>query len=327
VKFTAIFFLGTALTASPCLAGPKFTTVDVEGVFTIVTGLNQSGAVTGSYDDADLSAHGFLRTPDGTVTKFDAVSGSHRTVPAGINDDDAVTGNYTDPDTGFAKGFVRDPAGNIATFDATDGTGQTFASAINKKGEVTGFYIDGTGNTFAFVRSAKGKIDSFTVDGAGAQPTGINNKRMVTGTAFGDQPSGFVRNRDKTAITFTAAADGHGTESNAINDAGWTGGRYADSKFKVHGFLRNADGKVITVDVPDAKSTSVLALNQGHDSAGRWDDAKTFHSFVRKANNRYFAFDPPKAVKSMATDINDDGVVAGNYEKADGISRGYIRTP
>src|SRR3954464_4706289 len=218
MKAVTLAALGLVVFSSPSLAGAKFITVDIGGVFTIVTGLNQSSVVTGSYDEPDFSAHGFLRTPDGTVTKFDAVAGTRRTVPTGINDDNAVTGNYTDPDTSFARGFMRDRAGNVVTFDAFGGTGQTFPSAINNKGEVTGFYIDGSGNTFGFVRSPKGKIKGFTINEAGAEPKAINKNGLITGIVYGQQEAGFLRSRDNTVTTFTAAANSNGTESVAIND-------------------------------------------------------------------------------------------------------------
>jgi hypothetical protein len=43
----------------------KITTIDPQGsIFTFSSGLNDSGAITGYYLDANNEYHGFLRIPD-----------------------------------------------------------------------------------------------------------------------------------------------------------------------------------------------------------------------------------------------------------------------
>ena len=63
---------------------------------TTATGINAAGAITGYYVDAQNFYHGFLRSPDGTFTVFNAADAGTGTLSNGINDADAVTGYYLD---------------------------------------------------------------------------------------------------------------------------------------------------------------------------------------------------------------------------------------
>jgi cell envelope opacity-associated protein A len=76
--------------------------------------LNDWGSITGIYLDANNVYHGFLRTPDGKFTTFEA-PGADRTpgslngtFPYGINDQGVITGYYLDANN-VSHGFVRLP--------------------------------------------------------------------------------------------------------------------------------------------------------------------------------------------------------------------------
>jgi hypothetical protein len=64
--------------------------------------LNDFGAITGYYLDANNVYRGFVRNPEGKVTSFDAPAadttpGSYNgTFPVSINDEGAITGYYLD---------------------------------------------------------------------------------------------------------------------------------------------------------------------------------------------------------------------------------------
>jgi len=80
-------------------------------------GLNDWGAITGSYPDAYNVWHGFLRSPEGKITSFDApgadtTPGSYNgTYPYSINDAGVITGSYQDSNNVF-HGFVLLPDGD-----------------------------------------------------------------------------------------------------------------------------------------------------------------------------------------------------------------------
>ncbi|MGD0012737.1 MAG: hypothetical protein ABSE93_29870 [Terriglobia bacterium] len=69
---------------------------------TFAEAINDAGAVTGQYIDANDVQHGFVRIPDGRITKFDApdagtaTSSYEGTVPLAINAAGEITGAYFD---------------------------------------------------------------------------------------------------------------------------------------------------------------------------------------------------------------------------------------
>ena len=99
-------------------ANGKFTTFDAPGAGTgsgqgtgcpsdCSVSLNDWGAITGTYIDANFNYHGYLRTPKGKIATVDP-PGSVFTSPSGINDSGAITGTYIDAN-GVYHGFVRIP--------------------------------------------------------------------------------------------------------------------------------------------------------------------------------------------------------------------------
>jgi hypothetical protein len=93
----------------------RFRTFDVPGAGTVVgswqgtwpNDINPAGAITGFYADSNWVSHGFIRDPDGKITKFD-VPGAAGTSPDTINSAGAITGTYWDA-SGVNHGFLRIP--------------------------------------------------------------------------------------------------------------------------------------------------------------------------------------------------------------------------
>ena len=52
----------------------------------VASGINPEGTITGGYTDTSGAGHGFLRSPNGTFTTFDAPGSTGLTEPFGIND-------------------------------------------------------------------------------------------------------------------------------------------------------------------------------------------------------------------------------------------------
>jgi probable HAF family extracellular repeat protein len=75
--------------------------------------INDSGTVVGTYRDANLVRHGYLRQPDGTFVSFDDPNAAQLplsitdlgTNPRGINANGTVVGFYADAN-GVRHGFI-----------------------------------------------------------------------------------------------------------------------------------------------------------------------------------------------------------------------------
>ncbi len=191
---------------------PGATSVAAFGYGTFPRSINFAGSVTGHYSGAHNVIHGFVRSPSGQFTTFEApgasiVAGSGLgTFPESINDAGSVTGRYADAN-GLYHGFLRSPRGEFTTFDApgasTDSGGGdgTLPKSINAAGAITGHYADAQGLIHGFVRSPSGKFTTFDAPG----PTG---------------------------------SAGWGIFPESINDAGAITGHYTDAVGMNHGFLR-----------------------------------------------------------------------------------------
>jgi hypothetical protein len=73
----------------------------------VITGYctDPAGTLAGAWVDVDFVQHGFVRAPDGTITKID-VSGASATNTTGINSVGTVLGYYVDAN-GVFHGFIR----------------------------------------------------------------------------------------------------------------------------------------------------------------------------------------------------------------------------
>src|SRR6516164_3722575 len=132
-----------------------------EGTFveTPTGGINPAGEITGDSCDA-VTCHGYLRSPDGSFTIFDApgagTAANQGTGGFGINPAGVITGFYIDTNNTM-HGFVRAKHGDITTFDAPGaGTGASQGTepfANNPAGAATGFYIDADNVFHGFLRT------------------------------------------------------------------------------------------------------------------------------------------------------------------------------
>jgi hypothetical protein len=96
----------------------KITTFDAPGAGSAIyqgTGcpsdcpvsINDWGAITGVYIDANYVFHGYLRSPEGKIATVDPL-GSAGTLPFSINDFGVITGEYLDANNVY-HGFLRIP--------------------------------------------------------------------------------------------------------------------------------------------------------------------------------------------------------------------------
>src|SRR5271169_5048710 len=115
--------------------GADTTPGDFNGTYP--SSINVWGVIAGSYQGADTVFHGFLRSPGGKFTTFEApgadtTAGSYNgTSPSSINDLGVITGSFYDA-TGLSHGFLRTPDGKFTTFDVPGaGANGTFPIGLN----------------------------------------------------------------------------------------------------------------------------------------------------------------------------------------------------
>jgi uncharacterized membrane protein len=281
--------------------------------------INNLAAVTGYYLDSNNVYHGFLRSPYGTITTFEApgadtTPGSFNgTLPYAINDAGVITGFYSDA-TGATHGFLRDSSGAFTTFDVPDGSLITIPVALNVEGSIVGSVLDKNSVWRAFVRSPEGSFATFA--GPGACHTSPGNGCTGTG-------------------------------AQSINASGKIAGGFSDSDAVLHGLVRGPEGKVTAFDAPGAgavpgsyQGTSCLdcsaPVNQSGTVAGYYiDSSNVVHGFLRSAEGKITTFDAPAEAGSQgfgcfvdcALGFSDWGWVTGTYLDANSVNHGFIRSP
>jgi hypothetical protein len=339
---------------------PNSGTIPYAGTYPAA--INQPGTVTGQVTDDNYGTHGFVGTPAGGFTDFDAPGADPIvgcTCPAGINDLGVVTGTSIDTN-GVGHGFVRSPDGRITTFDdsqAPIGAGAnqgTFPSGINDIGEIAGGYVDGNGALHGFVRAPDGRITTFDAPGAsgGTFVQSINNFGVIAGLFYDTNGTGhgFVRTASGQITTFdpphsVTGPTSYGIYSAYINDLGVIAGSYYDATTDVErGFIRWPDDQYAEFAAPgagtvvtssDEAGTNVSAINlEGMTTGNILDNNFESHSFVRTANGEAKTFDIPGQIHvsgmdagSIGLGINALGIIVGRWRDPNETFHGYLRIP
>ena len=271
-------------------ATATFVTFDVPGAGagsyqgTSPSSINLEGEITGLYIDASSLAHGFLRSPLGFLTTFDAPGEINGTYPSSINLLGAVTGYYYDVNF-VGHGFLRSSNGTFTTFEAP-GAGTTTSpqgttpEALNPLGVIAGIATDSSNFSNGFLRDSHGSFTTFDAPGSlstffplspfsfSVPDLSINLEgettgayfQTISGNPFGGNYNVFVRAADGTFTTFYAADYPPcciWSFPTGINQAGTIAGVFNDGNNINHGFVRVVDGTVTTFDVPGA-GTGVL---------------------------------------------------------------------
>jgi len=125
--------------------------------------------------------------------------------------------------------------------------------------------------------------------------------------------------------------EGFDTFPMSVNNSLTVTGYYINQAGVTGGFIRNADGEVITFAVAGSALTSPVAINAAGEIAGNTIDTKgNSYGFVRYANGSIATFNPggnnPGATEMAG--INEKGTVVGDYERINTVvpQHGFIRT-
>ena len=134
-------------------------------------------------------------------------------------------------------------------------------------------------------------------------------------------------------IFFDAPLSTAAIQPRAINREGVVTGFYIDNtNFVEHGFLRTADGTVITVDPAGPTFTYGVGIDRAGAIAGSYDDANYGqHGFVRSPDGTNTSFDPPGATNpgfgpgTGVAAMNAEGTITGSYNHNDKFLGGFLR--
>jgi len=315
----------------------KIITFDVPGAGTapgqgtLAWNIVPGGWISGNYIDGNGVYRGFLRWPEGTITKFDASgmgtgSGQGLVEVFGMTPWLEIVGDYLDSNNAY-HAFVRTPQGKLTTFACPGaGPGGTAGESVNSAGLISAAYLDVNGTWHGCVRKPDGTVvnydppDAGTGSGQGTYPTALDAGVSPDGTIVGEywdnnwiwhgyirEPNGNITEYDDP-FAGSVANSGQGTLSFGISPSGEIWGPYIDASFVFHGYLRSPDGGFTEIDVPNAGTGYIQGTGAcwpivcfgGINPAGTvtayfLDQNNVWHGFLRTGDGKVTEFDAPGA--------------------------------
>jgi hypothetical protein len=222
-----------------------FAALELHPASTIPTGINNSGHVSGYYQDGAQAFHGFLRDANGELTIIDDpdanISAGSGTYALALNDDGVVAGYYGDQATGKPRGFTRDQFGNFTNFDVVRGSDGVVPVSINLSGQIAGEFWGANQVFYGFLRDASGVITTFGVPGAVfTHVAGMNDSGEIAGVWSPPQQHalGYLRDSAGTITTFSVPRPNFANLISGINNTGKITGAWEDQNYVLHGFVQ-----------------------------------------------------------------------------------------
>jgi hypothetical protein len=116
------------------------------------------------------------------------------------------------------------------------------------------------------------------------------------------------------------------TQPTGINAAGTITGVFFDAKLQDHGFIRTADGTIVTFDVPSAvlgpkyEGTKPASINDQGTVTGAYNGKYGLtHGFIRTSDGTITTFSP--VADAAPESINDAGVIVGIAQEGSNTSQ------
>jgi hypothetical protein len=268
------------------------------------------------------------------------IPGAQDISPSKINNVGAIAGTYVV--NAKTRAFVRSPSGDITTFDVNGM--DTTPAALGDDGSIVGFYSDGT-VLHAFRRDASGNITPLTLPGADfTAPYGMNAAGTVVGIYRqpGDGMNiGFIADLAGNAVSITPPSGATGAVATTLNDFGASAGFFEYMQLAHSGYVRGADGTVVSFDaVPGGTDSRLTRQTEpvGIDNNGvvvgtykglycSWNcSTLVAKGFVRGLDGQVSLFTVGDSrSKTYVSGINHLGQATGYYLVQRNPQRGYVR--
>ena len=299
--------------------------------------INQDGSIVGHYDSADGRRRGFIARPAGETTAQPVVPTSFNytfesiAVPGvaylqltASSDFEDYAGNTRSADGEKIVGFTLID-GVFTTYDFP-GSQNTFFYALGNNGQAAGHYEDSNGLHHGVILE-NGELKQY--DFPGAVETEIYGISDATGALTGNfiDASGVRRGfSGETIIEFPGAT---ATYADFIA-AGRLVGSYVDADGVYHPYIRDANGRMRSINIPAAENMEYLFSHGINDAGVSVSRSKVVDDIPRTYVGTLQGFHElrfPGSVSTEGWNINQDGSVVGHYDSPDGRRHGFIARP
>ena len=322
------------------LQGFKFPgSVSTEGY-----NINQDGSIVGNYTSADGRTHGFIARP---VTDPDApVEEQPVATPTDFNytfesidvpgvEFLALTASSDFEDyAGYTKSADGEKDVGFTLIDGVftrydfPGSQNTYFYALGNDGRAAGHYQDSNGLYHGVVLE-NGELRAYSFsDSVQTEIYGISD---ATGALTGNfiDASGVRRGFSGDAIIEVPEASA--TYADFVNASGRLVGSYIDADGVYHPYVSTADGRFISIDLPQAAQFEYFFVHGINDVGTLVGRTKRIggvpRTIVGSFQHGLQALQVPGSVITEGWNINQDGSVVGHYDSPDGRRHGFIARP
>jgi probable HAF family extracellular repeat protein len=301
--------------------GYKYIDLKTPGVSEDLRGFSDQGQVAGNYSDPGYNNVAFLYSRGATTIL--SAPGSTNGFVVGLNSTGQVLGQASNGNTdSFGYTYQN---GRYTKIPAPPGARYPFVSAENDKNTVVGTYYGDDNQTHMFLYS-NGKTTSVSGSPGGPPaPTDINNSGRIVGsyTSLSDGVTHGFTYKDGKWITVDGSATVYYSSLSIVNDRNEALGRYVGDDYNVHSFLATPH-RIVQLDIPGYEGETVgVGLNNAGQVLEIGYDYLGAHSYVYD-HGKFAKITIPGASSVSASDINEYGVVTGNWTDNAGSIHGFV---
>ena len=306
--------------------------------------INQDGSIVGNYEAADGRKHGFIARPimdtaapvedQPVVTPADLnytfetidVPGVQFLAVTASSDFEDYAG-YTKSADGEKEVAFTLIDGVFATYDFP-GSQNTHFYALGNNGNAAGHYQDSDGFYHGVILE-NGELRQY--DFPNAIQTEIYGISDATGALTGNFIDVSGVRRGFSADIIVEAPEASATYADFVNASGRMVGSYIDANGLYHPYMRQANGRFISLDLPNAAQFEYFFVHGINDVGVLVGRSKRIGDVPRTSvGSLQHGLKPLKVPGSVSTEgwnINQDGSVVGHYDSADGRRHGFIARP
>jgi len=261
----------------------------------------------------------------------------------GINNNGLISGYFGAGTKGHPnKGYLlHQPYGSQQSYinENFPHSEQTQVTGLNDNGVTVGFWVDENGNNNGFYAINHKRFTTANAPGSGeAKPRvdqllGVNDSGIAVGF-YNDTKGnahGYTYNIARHRFGSVKVPGATSVTATAINNLNDIAGFETNSGNTVS-FLRESNGKLITLSFPGASATQAFGVNDGDEVVGAYmvgtgNNAQTF-GFAWTPGFGFQTVNDPNGVGATTINgVNDRGQLVGFYTGGDGNVHGLLATP
>ena len=312
-----------------------------DSVYTEGYNINQDGSIVGHYKSMDGRILGFIARPVTQVDEEPVVA-----TPTEFNftfesidvpgvDFLAVTASSDFEDyAGYTMSADGEREVGFTLIDGKfmrhefEGSQKTHFYALGNNGNAAGHYMDSDGNYHGVILE-NGELRQY--DFPGAVQTEIYGISDATDAITGSFIDASGVRRGFTGNTIIESPGAPETHAYFVNASGRLVGSYIDAEGLYHPYMRQPNGRFISLDLPHPEAFEFFFIHGINDvgtlvgrSQRKGDIVRTT---VGSLQHGLTQVKVPGSVSTEGWNINQDGSIVGHYKSADGRTHGFLAKP